>query len=836
MSESIDNPSPSASSSGDSNSPSSSISHRAVYRGRSEAATASLRTTENGSWIDPSDASVPETDSEHDGTGSGSEFYAGGTDSPEEAWAPARVQKTSSSSSRRRASSVDVQHSAGAGRLWGASKVKVPLVPVVAGWAVTMAAAKPDARSSHALPLPKSSPAASDSDSDGVVSHGRRGVYIPSEFRDPGPVVVPTAHEVAREVSIDDGEEDSDVINAQPAFQGWNEQESPRQHMAQGWRPGDHERVATPPPIIVRDLRSSETVERTLQFQRGGGMGRLAKWQPVTLTPTVEETRSQADSESSSRSGALDRVAEVGTPKPAEEATVEETASPTREKSFAMGWRSRMQLFQSRGNARGSTNSMGDEKEKGKRNGGAVDGSQATLGGSSASLSGSQTNMALPKSAESDTSPAPVKHKWFHPLFPRMGKESKNHQHAVDQERTTVNLLHNISTPSLPDPFSPLRKISSTTRRSKEDKSSRRRRAREVPLFQRLMMRREKAVGRREDPLTDSDTSEEGEEASQYRTPGSHIRNLGHHPHAKPLVLRESSQDLFGEDSESVRQQFERDYKIIRRVGAGGHSTVRLAAHQATGELVVCKFISERSVWHWVTTPSGAREPLEQSVMSTIATEGGDGADGMIRLLGFYNMDPKFVIVMEYLGEDWVDLYDYIEEFGPVDEEGCREIFGQVVRAVEYLHWIGYVHNDIKDENIMINKYTRQTKLIDFGSATRLVPGSSTSVFYGTRKFASPEAVAGVAYRPEAQEVWALGTLLFVLLFKIDPFKNDDEIADLEVADCISQLQSGGKGENRVEVSNDTVDLLRGLLEKDWGARLRVGEILRMPFFTNVTS
>lgn len=69
---------------------------------------------------------------------------------------------------------------------------------------------------------------------------------------------------------------------------------------------------------------------------------------------------------------------------------------------------------------------------------------------------------------------------------------------------------------------------------------------------------------------------------------------------------------------------------------------------------------------------------------------------GIIRYIEHYSMDPRFVIVMEYLGEEWVDLYDYIEMFGPVDEEVAVDIFGQIVETVQYMHWMGYVHNDIK--------------------------------------------------------------------------------------------------------------------------------------------
>ena len=75
------------------------------------------------------------------------------------------------------------------------------------------------------------------------------------------------------------------------------------------------------------------------------------------------------------------------------------------------------------------------------------------------------------------------------------------------------------------------------------------------------------------------------------------------------------------------------------------------------------------------------------------------------------------------------------------------------------------------DENVMIHPKTLEVKLIDFGS-TMLVSDEPTAVFYGTQKFAAPEAIREIPYVLEKQEVWALGTLLYVMIFKMDPFEN----------------------------------------------------------------
>ncbi|KAI8918040.1 kinase-like domain-containing protein, partial [Entophlyctis helioformis] len=171
--------------------------------------------------------------------------------------------------------------------------------------------------------------------------------------------------------------------------------------------------------------------------------------------------------------------------------------------------------------------------------------------------------------------------------------------------------------------------------------------------------------------------------------------------------------------------------------------------------------------------PLTRKIPLEIHMMRQFTARGNPH---MIRYFEHFEINERFIIVMEYLGQDWMDLYDYIEMYGPVPEAHTRQIFRQVVDTIAGMHRLGYCHNDIKDENIMIHTKTREIKLIDFGSTTKLEPGISTNIFYGTKKFAAPEAIQGKSYFPDAHEVWALGTLLYVLLFKMDPFKSDDEV------------------------------------------------------------
>ncbi|KAJ1560472.1 hypothetical protein HK096_008546, partial [Nowakowskiella sp. JEL0078] len=107
---------------------------------------------------------------------------------------------------------------------------------------------------------------------------------------------------------------------------------------------------------------------------------------------------------------------------------------------------------------------------------------------------------------------------------------------------------------------------------------------------------------------------------------------------------------------------------VLQQLGTGGHSTVCLARRTTDSKTVVCKFINEASVWHWHTSSrSKHKVPLEIQLMKEMS-EMLDVDAGIVRYFEHFEFSTCYVIVMEYLGKDWVDLYDYIEMFGPVNE------------------------------------------------------------------------------------------------------------------------------------------------------------------------
>lgn len=81
----------------------------------------------------------------------------------------------------------------------------------------------------------------------------------------------------------------------------------------------------------------------------------------------------------------------------------------------------------------------------------------------------------------------------------------------------------------------------------------------------------------------------------------------------------------------------------------------------------------------------------------------------------------KVHVIVEYINGN--NLYQFIRKLPESrikKEEDVKVIFKKILEAVIYMHDNNVIHRDLKLENVLIDRKTHQTKLIDFGFATEV--------------------------------------------------------------------------------------------------------------------
>ena len=100
------------------------------------------------------------------------------------------------------------------------------------------------------------------------------------------------------------------------------------------------------------------------------------------------------------------------------------------------------------------------------------------------------------------------------------------------------------------------------------------------------------------------------------------------------------------------------------------------------------------------------------------------------------------------------------------------------------MHQKGYVHRDLKLDNILVDS-SKTVKIIDFGFSLKAALHEKLTIFCGTPHYMDPDLVRKVPYSGQAADVWACGIILYIIVVGKLPF-----FAEFE-ADLFRKIQSG---------------------------------------------
>lgn len=295
------------------------------------------------------------------------------------------------------------------------------------------------------------------------------------------------------------------------------------------------------------------------------------------------------------------------------------------------------------------------------------------------------------------------------------------------------------------------------------------------------------------------------------------------------------------------------DFQTIKVIGKGAFGEVRLVQASDTGQIYAMKTLrkSEMLKKEQVAHVKAERDILAESDSPWIVQ------------LYFSFQDPlNLYLIMEFLPGG--DLMTMLIKYDTFSEHVTQFYIGEIVLALEFIHKIGFIHRDIKPDNILIDK-SGHIKLSDFGLSTgfhkthdsnyyqRLMEGEEDHdrseinlnnitkekiatwkknrriLAYstvGTPDYIAPEIFLQKGYGKEC-DFWSLGAIMFECLCGYPPFCSDHPH---DTYMKIIHWQESFQIPDDQVLSPEAEDLIRRLICSA-EHRLTLDEIKQHPFF-----
>ncbi|XP_003747919.1 cAMP-dependent protein kinase catalytic subunit gamma-like [Galendromus occidentalis] len=168
---------------------------------------------------------------------------------------------------------------------------------------------------------------------------------------------------------------------------------------------------------------------------------------------------------------------------------------------------------------------------------------------------------------------------------------------------------------------------------------------------------------------------------------------------------------------------------------------------------------------------------------------------------------------------------------GPLKETTAKEVLGQVVMGIEYIHACNVIHRDLKLANILI--FGRgHAKITDFGLAIR---GSDDMLRRaGTPGFIAPELLKEeYSLVTEAADWWSLGVVMFMILLGSHPFYEGELNDDRGINEAVRRNQLRDMGMVTPAARAMIIQFLEENPERRLGVtRARVSDVQKHPWFS----
>ncbi|KAH9049594.1 AGC/NDR protein kinase [Lactarius hengduanensis] len=312
------------------------------------------------------------------------------------------------------------------------------------------------------------------------------------------------------------------------------------------------------------------------------------------------------------------------------------------------------------------------------------------------------------------------------------------------------------------------------------------------------------------------------------------------------------------------------NFRTVKVIGKGAFGEVRLVQKTDTGKIYAMKTLKKEEM---LKKDQLAHVRAERDVLAE------SNSHWVVQL--FYSFqDPSYLyLIMEFLPGG--DLMTMLIKYDTFSEDVSRFYMAECVLAIEAVHSLGFIHRDIKPDNILIDK-EGHIKLSDFGLSTGFHKNHDSSYYQrlldqangavsptsaaqaarnsvmvnainltmtskdqiatwkanrrklaystvGTPDYIAPEIFLQQGYGNEC-DWWSLGAIMFECLVGYPPFCSE---TTHETYQKIIHWQYHLVIPDDVHLSREAEDLIRRLITST-DRRLNVEQIKNHPFFYGV--
>jgi serine/threonine protein kinase len=220
-------------------------------------------------------------------------------------------------------------------------------------------------------------------------------------------------------------------------------------------------------------------------------------------------------------------------------------------------------------------------------------------------------------------------------------------------------------------------------------------------------------------------------------------------------------------DEQQQQQNKIDDYLLISVIGSGKTAQIWEVMHEQSGQMFAMKLMLPEAM-------ANAEEKAFLKHEAKVAEQ--LEHPNLIRAHGLVMRKTECYFLMELFKTP------NLKQFIFADQAGVHERFRKLVEGscagLGYMHDKGWVHKDIKPDNILLNR-AGEVRIIDFSLAVRkagglakLMGGNKKAAIRGTRTYLAPETIRKEPSTP-ATDIYSLGITFYEALVGTPPFKGD---------------------------------------------------------------